>query len=167
MNMQEAAEHADAMMDATFKAIVPGVQWAHDTTTTHRCDVVRRRAVTTIVSEQRRGSFLGVVQRHWEKSGYTIKSVRPDREMPALYAVSPEGFQIRVLIGYKGQAFFQVDTPCVEPSDVAEPVSKPNGPAYPLGKIPTPNVHSDFWSAATAVPAASVPPPASPASSEV
>ncbi|MFD0368885.1 hypothetical protein [Streptomyces sp. NPDC127114] len=153
MNMQEAAERADSMLDATFKEIVPEVVWVHGTTTTHKCDVIRRRTVMTVVSEQRRGGFLGVVQRHWEQSGYTIKSVRPDREMPAIYAVSPDGFQIRVLFGYKGQAFLQVNTPCVEQSEVAEPTSKANGPTYPpSAEIPTPNVRSDFWSATEPLP---------------
>ncbi|GAA3390583.1 hypothetical protein [Streptomyces roseoviridis] len=152
MNMQQAAERADAMLDATFEAIVPRVHWAHDTTTTHTCDVIRRRTVTTVVSEQRRGSFLGVVQRHWEKSGYKIKSVRQDQEMPAIYAVSPEGFQIRILFGYKGQAFFQVATPCVTKSPVTDPTTPANGPAYPLGRIPAPNIRSAFWSAPAPLP---------------
>ena len=31
MNMQQAAERADGMLDATLGAVVPEVQWAHDT----------------------------------------------------------------------------------------------------------------------------------------
>ncbi|MFJ7065061.1 hypothetical protein [Streptomyces sp. NPDC101115] len=152
MNMQEAADRADAMLDATMKSVAPEIVWVHDTTTARSCDLSRRRTVMTLISEQRRGNFLGVVQRHWEESDYRIKSVRPDKEMPAVYAVSSDGFQIRVLIGHKGQAFFEVVTPCVEKSEVAEPTSKPNGPTYPLGQIPTPNVRSDFWSATTPLP---------------
>ncbi|XIE80312.1 hypothetical protein AB6O49_24855 [Streptomyces sp. SBR177] len=106
----------------------------------------------TIISEQRRGSFLGVIERFWQKSGYEITGVNRDREMPAIFARSSEGFQLSLDVGYKGQVVFQVDTPCVDESDVAEPTSKPNGPSYPLGKIPTPNVRSDFWSATTPLP---------------
>ncbi|WP_019889650.1 hypothetical protein [Streptomyces purpureus] len=153
MNMQEAAVRADAMLDATLSAVVPGVQWDHDTTTSGSCTVTRRRTVTTIISEQRRGNFLGVIERFWKKSGYEITGVNRDREMPAVFARTSDGFKLTVEFGYKGQAFFDVDTPCVNESDVAEPTTKPNGPAYPLGQIPTPNVHSDFWSATTPAPA--------------
>lgn len=155
MNMQEAADRADAMLDATLGAIVPEVQWDHRTHTARGCDVTRRRAVTTIISEQRRGSFLGVVERFWKKSGYRITSVNPSQEMPAVFATSPDGFQLALKIGYKGQAFFDAITPCVEPSDVAAPTTPPNGPAHPPGRIPTPNVRSDFWSATTPAPSPS------------
>ncbi|MFH8726672.1 hypothetical protein [Streptomyces termitum] len=155
MDMREAAARADAMLDGTLGAIVPPVQWDHDTTTSGSCTVTRRRTVTTVISEQRRGSFLGVVERFWKQSGYEITGVNPDREMPALFARSPEGFVTTVEIGYKGQAFFDVTTPCVEKSEIAEPATGPNGPSYSLGEIPTPNVHSDFWSATTPAPASS------------
>ncbi|MFC8511165.1 hypothetical protein ACFU3J_22375 [Streptomyces sp. NPDC057411] len=152
MNMQEAAERADAMLDATLGAVVPEVQWAHDTTTSGSCTVTRRRTVTTVVSEQRRGSFLGVIERFWKKSGYEITGVNKSQKAPAIFARTPDAFSITVEVAYKGQVFFDVTTPCVDHSDVAESTSKPNGPAYPLGKIPTPHVHSDFWSATTPTP---------------
>ncbi|GAA2506267.1 hypothetical protein [Streptomyces gobitricini] len=152
MDMQQAAEQADAMLDATLSAVVPEIHWAHHVTTAGSCNVNRRRTVTTIISEQRRGNFLGVVERFWRKSGYTITSVNRDREMPAIFARSPDGFQLALDVGYKGQVHFEVITPCVAKSDVAEPASEPNGPAYPLGQIPTPNVRSAFWSAEAPVP---------------
>ncbi|WP_251065860.1 hypothetical protein [Streptomyces sp. ISL-36] len=155
MNMQDAADRADAMLDATLSAVVPEVQWDHATTTAGSCTVTRRRTVTTVISEQRRGNFLGVIERFWKKSGYEITGVNQDREMPAIFARSSDGFQLAISVGYKGQAFFDVITPCVDESEVAEPTSKPNAPAYPLGQIPTPNVRSEFWSAETPAPAAS------------
>ncbi len=155
MNMQDAANSADAMLDATLKAVVPEVQWAHDTTTSGSCTVTRRRAVTTIVSEQRRGSFLGLIERFWKKSGYEITGVNPHKEAPAIFARTSDGFMLSVEVAYKGQAFFDVTTPCVEKSDVAEPTTEPNGPAYPYGEIPVPNVRSDFWSGTTPAPAPS------------
>lgn len=155
MNMQEAADQADAMLDSTFGAVVPAVQWDHDTWTSGSCTVTRRRAVMTVISEQRRGNFLGVVERFWRKSGWEITGMNKDHEMPAIFARTSGGFMMSVEVGYKGQAFFDVTTPCVEHSDVAEPTTKPNGPAYPLGRIPTPNVRSDFWSATAPAPAPS------------
>ncbi|GAA3374876.1 hypothetical protein GCM10020367_40440 [Streptomyces sannanensis] len=146
MNMQEAAERADAMLDATIKAVVPEIHWSHHVTTAGNCVVNRRRAVMTIISEQRRGSLLGVIERFWKKSGYTITSVNTDPENPAIFARTPEDFQIDLTIGAKGQAFFEVQTPCVQESEVAEPTTKPNGPNYAGQEIPYPNVRSDFWS---------------------
>ncbi|WP_236246765.1 hypothetical protein [Streptomyces sp. CC210A] len=161
MNMQQAAEHADGMLDATMAAIVPDVQWAHDVTTAGSCDLSRRRTVTTVISDQRRGSFLGVVERFWKKRGYRITAVNDNTEAPAVYATSPDGFGISLVFGHKGQAFFEVATPCVEESAVADPASQPNGPAYAPGEIPTPNVRSDFWSATSPA----VPPAGQPSSS--
>ncbi|MGW0467372.1 hypothetical protein ACWDX6_19140 [Streptomyces sp. NPDC003027] len=153
MNMQTAAERADGMLDATIEAVVPEIQWTHHTWTSGTCTVTRRRKVMTVISEQRRGNFLGVVERFWKKSGYEITGVNQDREMPSIFARTRDGFQLALNVGFKGQVVFEINTPCVEHSDVAEPTAKPNGPAYPLGQIPTPNVRSDFWSATTPAPA--------------
>ncbi|GAA3375973.1 hypothetical protein GCM10020367_45840 [Streptomyces sannanensis] len=153
MDMQEAATRADAMLDATMGAVVPEIQWTHDETTTGSCTVTRYRAVMTIISEQRRGSFLGVIERFWKKSGYKITSVNQDRENPAVFAKSSDGFGIVLAIGDKGQVFLKVTTPCVRESEVAEPTIKSNGPDYSGDEIPYPNVRSDFWSAgSSAVP---------------
>lgn len=154
MNMQEAAEKADAILDGTLGAVVPEVQWTHDTWTSGSCTVTRNRTVMTVISQQRRGNFLGVIERFWKKSGYEITGVN-NSEMPAVFARTSDGFMMSVELAYKGQAFLDVTTPCVEESDVADPTSRPNGAAYPLGQIPTPNVRSDFWSATTPAPAPS------------
>ncbi|MFI6524677.1 hypothetical protein [Streptomyces uncialis] len=148
MNMQEAAERADALLDLTFKAIRPPVQWAHGDTTTGSCDLSRRRTVMTVISEQMRGSFLGVVERAWEKEKVRITHVDKNKEFPALFAKTADGFGVSLTIGAKGQAFFEVSTPCVEESEVAEPTAEPNGPSYKdVDPIPRPNVRSPFWSA--------------------
>ncbi|WP_371795844.1 hypothetical protein [Streptomyces sp. NBC_01718] len=148
MNMQEAADHADGILDAVLKELQPEVQWAHGPTTSGSCDVTRRRTVMTIVSAERRGSFLGVVDRFWRKSGYRIKAINKDVDVPAIFAQTKDGFGVTLSIGGKGQAFFEVDSPCVEESEVAESTTPPNGPAYEdVYPLPRPNVHSDFWSA--------------------
>jgi hypothetical protein len=147
MDLQGAASRADGILDATVSAIEPEIKWAHGVTTAGSCDVTRRRVVMTFISEARRGSFLGVVERFWLDSNYVVKSVNSSKKFPAIYAQSADGFGISLSIGDKGQAFFEVDSPCVEGSAVAEPTTKPNGPDYRGGPIPRPNVRSDFWSA--------------------
>lgn len=154
MDMQAAAEHADGMFYATVGEVKPEVAWTHRATTTGRCDVSRYWAVMTVISEQRRGNFLGVVERFWKANDYRIGTVNPSKDLPTIIATSPDGFGIRVSFGYKGQAFFEVTTPCVDESEVAPPTKAANGRAYE-GKIPTPNVRSDFWSSASPVPSPS------------
>ncbi len=100
----------------------------------------------TIISEVRRGNFLGVVERSWRQSGYEIKSVNTSRKFPAIYAQSEDGFGVSLTIGGGGQAFFEIDSPCVEESDVADPRTPSNGPDYSGGPIPRPDVYDDFWS---------------------
>ncbi|MFJ1594465.1 hypothetical protein ACIOD0_30120 [Kitasatospora albolonga] len=151
MDMQGAAERADGMFYATVGAIKPEIEWVHDATTTGSCDVTRYWTVMTVVSEQRRGNFLGVVERFWKASDYRIKMVNPSKDLPTIIATSPDGFGILVTFGYKGQAFFEVTSPCVDKSEVAAPTKVANGRAYE-GEIPTPNVRSAFWSAETPAP---------------
>ncbi|MEU9622342.1 MULTISPECIES: hypothetical protein [unclassified Streptomyces] len=147
MNMQEAAERSDGMLDAVLKEINPEVQWAHGPTTTGSCDVTRRRTVMTIVSAERRQNFLDQVEKFWRKSDYRIKAKNNDEEFPAVYAQTKAGFGISVSFRGKGQAFFEADSPCVKESKVADSASKPNGPAYEgVYPLPRPNVHSDYWS---------------------
>ncbi|MFD7326756.1 hypothetical protein ACFV9D_37685 [Streptomyces sp. NPDC059875] len=145
MNMQQAADRADEILDETFTAIVPPVQWTHRETMAGKCSTDRSRTVMTIISEERRSAFLGVVDRHWKSKGFTFRAASQDKL--AAYYVTPDGFQLSVLIGWKGQAHFEVTTPCVEVSDVAPPTSKPNGPDYSKMPPTAPNVTSDFWSA--------------------
>ncbi|MEU9093258.1 hypothetical protein [Streptomyces sp. NPDC048428] len=148
MDIQDAADRADGILDAVLKEVTPEVQWAHGPTSAGSCDVSRMRVVMTILSERRRGNFLGVVDRFWRKSGYKIKAINKDMAMPAIYAQTGDGFGVTLSVGGEGQAFFEVDSPCVEESEVAESATPPNGPSYEgVYPLPRPNVHSDFWSA--------------------
>ncbi|BAG19970.1 MULTISPECIES: hypothetical protein [Streptomyces] len=151
MDMQRAAERADQILYATVGEIKPEIEWVHRATTAGSCDVTRYWTVMTVISEQRRGNFLGVVERFWKANDYRIEMVNPSQDVPTIIATSPEGFGTRVKFGYKGQAFFEVTSPCVEKSKVAGPKRVANGRAYE-GEIPTPNVRSAFWSAETPVP---------------
>ncbi|MGW2843432.1 hypothetical protein [Streptomyces sp. NPDC001108] len=148
MDMQEAADRADGMLDDVLKKIDPEVQWAHGPTTKGSCDVTRRRTVMTIVSADRRQAFLDQVEQTWRASDFRIRAKNKDTEFPAVYAVTKDGFGISVSVRAKGQVFFEADTPCVKESKVAESASKPNGPAYKdVYPLPSPNVRSDHWSA--------------------
>ncbi|MFB6702499.1 hypothetical protein [Streptomyces rubiginosohelvolus] len=147
MNMQEAAEQSDAMLDAVLKGIDPDVQWAHGPTTTRACGVTRRRTVMTIVSPERRQTFLDRAETFWRKNDYRIKAVNKDEKFPAVYAVTRSGFGVSVSFRGKGQAFLEADSPCVKESKVAAPTTEPNGPAYEdVYPLPRPHVRSDFWS---------------------
>jgi hypothetical protein len=159
MNMQKAADHADEILDKTLKEIVPSVESARGPSSdaictdfkndaTGRGDVTRRRYVLTIISPERRGSFLGIVERHWKKSGYKITSIRNHEEMPAIFASTPEDFRMSLEIGYKGQAFFDVSSPCVTESKVTDPPMPPINPDDPASNG-LPYIRSDFWSAET------------------
>ncbi|XIE78726.1 hypothetical protein AB6O49_12675 [Streptomyces sp. SBR177] len=156
MNMQQAADRADEILDDVLGAIVPPVEWTHRQTMPGNCSTDRSRTVMTIISEQRRGAFLGLVDRYWKSQGFTFRATTKDKQ--AAYYVSPDGFQASVLIGWKGQAHFEVTTPCVEKSDVAPPTSPPRGRDYYNEPPTAPNVTSDFWSATTPLPAGSTPP---------
>ncbi|MEU4265724.1 hypothetical protein [Streptomyces sp. NPDC025273] len=102
----------------------------------------------TIVSADRRGSFLGVVDRSWRKSGYRIKSINNDPDVPAIFAQTKDGFGVSLIVGGEGQVFFEVDSPCVEESEVADSTTRPTAPTYEgMENIPRPNIRSSFWSA--------------------
>ncbi|GAB1328492.1 hypothetical protein ACE1SV_28310 [Streptomyces sennicomposti] len=165
VNMQEAADHAEGIIDGTLKAINPSVEVMRGPSSDSKCtdfkndgtgtgSVSRRRYVMTIVSDERRGSFLGVVERYWTKQGYKITSVRSSTDMPAIFASAPDGFEVSLEFGYKGQAGFHVTSPCVDESKVTEAPRKPLDPNSPEAKG-LPYGHSDFWSAHTPVSSAS------------
>ncbi|MFI9254130.1 hypothetical protein [Streptomyces sp. NPDC053069] len=165
MNMQEAADHAEGIIDATLKAINPSVEVMRGPSSDSSCrdfrndgtgagSVTRRRYVMTVISAERRGSFLGVVERYWKKEGYKITSVRKSADMPAIFATASDGFEVSLEFGYKGQAGFRVNSPCVDASKVTEAPRKPLDPNSAESKG-LPYVHSDFWSARTPVSSAS------------
>ncbi|MFF6880501.1 hypothetical protein ACFY9S_35125 [Streptomyces sp. NPDC012474] len=144
MNLQEAADRADKILDEAFAAIKPPVEWTPRYSMPGDCYVDRDRAVMTIISAERRGSFLGVLERHWKSKGYKLVATSPNGLVA--HFKTQDGFQLEVLIGPNGQAHLSVTTPCVKESEVAQPTSKPNGPDYSKQELPAPNVKSTFWS---------------------
>jgi hypothetical protein len=161
MSMQEAAEDADKIVSSTMRAVRPPVAWAHSVSSESSCgtsgegtrtgSVTRRAAVLTVISDERRGNFLGVLERHWKNSGYEITSVRNHPDNPAIFAATPDDFRMSLEVGYKGQVFLDVTTPCVAESEVAPPNPEPGEPEYTGEKPPLPDRRSDFWSARTPV----------------
>ncbi|TFE53081.1 hypothetical protein E3E14_10400 [Streptomyces sp. ICN441] len=162
MDMQEAGDRAEKLLDSVFGAIQPGVETQRGPSGDSICtnikngstgtgSVTRQRYVMTIISDERRGSFLGVVERHWKKEGFKITSVRRDKERPAIFASSPENFEISLEFGYRGQARIGVTSPCVTESEVTEPPRQPLDPSSPAAEG-FPYIRSDFWSAETPAP---------------
>ncbi|OXY84807.1 hypothetical protein BEH93_23230 [Streptomyces sp. 2R] len=150
LNMQDAAERADGILDNVLAEIEPNVRWVHGPTTAGNCTVTRRRTVMTVVSAQRRGSLLGVVDRFWRKSGYRMTAINNDVDVPAIYARTEDGFQVGLIVADEGQVHFDVLSPCVSYSEVADSPRQATAPLDPEAEvIPRPNIHSDFWSAQT------------------
>ncbi|MFI6205629.1 hypothetical protein ACIBAI_04430 [Streptomyces sp. NPDC051041] len=165
MNMQEAADHAEGIIDATLEAIDPPVEVMRGPSSESSCtdfkndetgtgSVTRRRYVMTIISAERRGGFLGVVERYWKKQGYEITSIRNSSDMPAIFATAPDGFRVGLEFGYKGQAGFKITSPCVTESKVTEAPREPLKPGSPESKG-LPYIHSDFWSSTAPISSAS------------
>ncbi|MFC8825105.1 hypothetical protein ACFT9I_07060 [Streptomyces sp. NPDC057137] len=159
MDMQEAAVQADSIMLKTLNGVRPELRWNHGPSIDSRCgdapdtgSVKRRIAVMTIVSKERRGSLLGVVERNWKGRGYQVTSVRASEELPAMYASTPDGFRMRIAVAGEGQFFFSITTPCFTESDVADPKTRPNTPHREGGYPQRPDIHDDFWSAPTPPP---------------
>ncbi|MFJ5103448.1 hypothetical protein [Streptomyces sp. NPDC088554] len=155
VNMQEAADRAEAILDGTLKSIDPPVVASRGPSSDSSCTdfkndgtgtgkVTRRLYLMTIISAERRGNFLGVVERYWKRQGYVITAVRNSGDMPAVFA-DHDGFKITLEIGYKGQAQFRVSSPCVTESEVTEAPRETIDPDDPASKG-LPYVRSDFWS---------------------
>lgn len=159
VDMQEAADQADSIMLGTLKGVRPELRWNHGPSVDSRCgdmpgtgSVKRRIAVMTIISKERRGGLLGVVERNWKGRGYQVTGVRASDELPAMYASTPEGFRMRIAVAGEGQFFFSITTPCFTESEVADPRTQPNTP-HREGVYPQrPDVHDDFWSATSPLP---------------
>ncbi|WP_416531679.1 hypothetical protein [Streptomyces coelicoflavus] len=155
VNMQEAADKADALVHNTFSAVKPPVEWTHDVSDHGSCggdatglgDVTRRAVVMTKVSKERRGALLGIIERHWKQNGHKITDVSPNVDFPEIYAESSDGLlRMSLVVGGEGQFFLDVQTSCVKESSVAPPATKVNGRSYYGEAIPRPNVEDTFWS---------------------
>jgi hypothetical protein len=153
MNMQEAANRADAILDETINAVTPSVDWQHGIPFDGVCSsdprdlpyetgsVTRDRFITTIVSESRRQEFLAQIRSHWEGRGFVITGENPNSQ--SIYASTPADFRLGVGVNTAGQVYFTIATPCFRMSEVAPPTS---GPDYTGDEPPLPSVESEYWS---------------------
>ncbi|MCX4691773.1 hypothetical protein [Streptomyces sp. NBC_01408] len=164
MNMQQGADRVDVILQETLAAAKPELLWNHGPATDAGCtkgvagaatgtgSAKRMISILTIVSQQRRGALLGVIERDWKGRGYVIKSVRADPEMPAIYAETPDGYILTAKVGGEGQFFLQGATPCLTDHPVQDPATKPNTPVRNVPFPPRPDTQDEFWSATTPLP---------------
>ncbi|MFJ9032120.1 hypothetical protein ACIRQP_27065 [Streptomyces sp. NPDC102274] len=166
VDMRRAAEEADAIMQRTLSGVKPELRWNHGPSNDKICtdvkndssgtgSVKRRISIMTIVSKERRGNLLGVVERDWSARGYRITGVRASGELPAIYAATPDDFRLRVAVGGEGQFFFSITTPCFTESAVPDPATEPNTPQRAGDYPQPPDVHDDFWSSKASLPTSS------------
>ncbi|MFF2526689.1 hypothetical protein [Streptomyces liangshanensis] len=166
MDLGQAAVKADAIIQRTLAGIKPELRWNHGPSNDSRCtarngesaptgSVKRRIAIMTVVSAERRGSLLGVVERDWTARGYRITSVRTSTELPAIFASTPDNFQMRIAVGNAGQFFLSITTPCFPESPVPAPAPVPNTPHRAGGYPQPPDIHDHFWSSRDPLPAPS------------
>ncbi|WP_405449228.1 hypothetical protein [Streptomyces erythrochromogenes] len=164
MNMQQGAERADVLLQETLAAVRPELKWNHGPGGSAGCTKGVAGAATgtgasdriisimTVVSEERRGALLGVIERAWKDRGYKITSVNESQKVPAIHAETQDGYALTVKVGGQGQFFLTAATPCLTDSGVQEPTTPPNTPQR-SGPFPQrPDEQDAFWSAATPVP---------------
>ncbi|WCD87909.1 hypothetical protein KPP03845_104310 [Streptomyces xanthophaeus] len=167
MTMQQGATRADGILQETLAAVKPELHWNHGPSSDAGCtkgvagaatgtgSAKRKIIILTVVSEQRRGALLGVIERDWKGRGYTITNVRASKDVPAIYAETPDGYILTAKVGGEGQFFLEAATPCLADHPVQDPTTKPNTPTRNGPYPPRPDVQDEFWSATTPLPSGS------------
>lgn len=136
MDMQQAGQRSEAVLDGTLAAIRPAVKWAYGAPVESACStglneptgtttVTRSRNILTVVSEQRRGNLLGLVQRHWEGQGFRVVSVNTDKDMPRIEAKGPDGVTVSLEVGSIGNVSLNAGLSCAENSAMTYPTGTP------------------------------------------
>ncbi|MFJ4851861.1 hypothetical protein [Streptomyces sp. NPDC088730] len=157
MDMQQAGQRAEVILDGTMAAIHPSVKWVHGTTSETACStglnrptgtttVFRSRNILTVVSKERRGELLEQVRRYWEQQGARDFSVFSDRDVPRLRARTADGFAVILQVGSIGNVFVEAGVSCVEDSAMTYPPGTPGQPGGPNKAELTPREQSEFWS---------------------
>ncbi|WP_371772902.1 hypothetical protein [Streptomyces sp. NBC_01438] len=157
MDMQQAGQRAEALLDGTMEAIHPSVKWVYGTPSETPCStglnrptgtttVFRSRNILTLVSEQRRGELLEQVRRYWEQQGARDFSVFSDKDVPRIRATTSDGFSVVLQVGDIGNVFVRAGAGCVADSAMTYPAETPGTLGGPKKEELTPREHSDFWS---------------------
>uniref|UniRef100_A0AAU2VUX4 Lipoprotein n=1 Tax=Streptomyces sp. NBC_00008 TaxID=2903610 RepID=A0AAU2VUX4_9ACTN len=157
MDMQQAGQRSEAILDGTMAVIHPSVKWARGTPTESPCStglnrptgtttVVRSRNILTVVSEQRRGELLEQVRRYWEQQGFRDFDVDHDKRMPQIRATTADELVVTLEVGSIGNVFITAGFGCAEDSEMSYPAGTPGQPGGPKKEELTPREHSDFWS---------------------
>lgn len=157
MDMQQAGQRSEAILDGTLAAIRPPVKWAYGAPAEAACStglneptdtttVNRSRNILTVISEQRRGNLLGLVQRYWEGQGFRIVSVNSDKDMPRIRATNADGFTVSLDVGSIGNVSVSAGLSCAVNSAMTYPKGTPGQPGGPKKEELRPREHSDFWS---------------------
>ncbi|WP_051969413.1 hypothetical protein [Kitasatospora azatica] len=152
----EAAHRCEALLDQTLDAVRPALTWQHGVPAAGEGElgwfVSRNRNVLTVVSAARRGALLGVVERHWRRTGHPVTSVNADPVLPGLYAATADGYRLALDFGTAGNAYLTVLSPPVAPAAgrLPHPPGTPGIARHPgthADMAPIPSVHCPFWSA--------------------
>ncbi|WP_371665347.1 hypothetical protein OG306_13825 [Streptomyces sp. NBC_01241] len=157
MDMQQAGQRSEAILDGTLAAIHPSVKWAYGAPAEAACStglneptdtttVTRSRNILTVVSEQRRGNLLGLVQRYWERQGFRVVSANSDKDMPRIRARDADGFTVSLEVGNIGNVSVSAGLGCAENSAMTYPTGTPGHPGGPKAEELRPREHSAFWS---------------------
>ncbi|NEC69069.1 hypothetical protein G3I41_31470 [Streptomyces sp. SID9727] len=158
MDMQQAGERAEEILDGTMGAIQPSVEWARGLTGETACDagfseptgttsITRSRNVLTVVSRQRRGELFEMIQRYWERQGFQDFDVDSAEDMPRTRAKSPDGLVVILSAGDIGNVSVTAGFACAKDSPMTYPKGTPSRPGGPTKSERIPHEHSSYWSA--------------------
>ncbi|WP_405897999.1 hypothetical protein OG242_11100 [Streptomyces sp. NBC_00727] len=158
MDMQQAGERAEGILDGTMAAMRPPVAWSYGNPSDTACSsgvnepsgtttVFRSRNITTVVSEQRRDELLKQVREYWEQQGVQDFTVHSGKGMPRIRATTADGFTVILQVGSIGNVFVEAGISCVEDSAMTYPTGTPGLPGGPDEPDLRPHEHSPHWSA--------------------
>ncbi|MFB8212462.1 hypothetical protein [Streptomyces sp. NPDC056010] len=157
MDMKQAGQRAEEILDDTMEAIQPSVKWVRGVAMVSPCStnlneptgtttVVRSRNILTVVSERRRDELLKMVQRHWKKRGATDFDVHSDEKMPRIRAKTADGLTVTLDVGYAGNVYIRAAFGCAQDSAMTYPKGTPGQPGGPDEPERIPREHSSYWS---------------------
>ncbi|MFE7579905.1 hypothetical protein ACFU5Z_34675 [Streptomyces sp. NPDC057521] len=157
MDMQQAGERAEGILDGTMAAIRPPVAWSYGNPSDTACStglneptgtttVIRSRNITTVVSEERRDELLKQVREYWEQRGARDFTVHSGKGMPRIRARTADGFAVILQVGSIGNVFIEAGISCVEDSEMTYPRDTPGVPGSSVETDGLPRKYSAHWS---------------------